>query len=139
MSSFSPFEATIGEIIGNGELQEKLESNFSNKGWSLILGAGGTGKTTRVLGACRNFLHNERYSEVKQQTVSTASVSDSVSATNAVLDPLVKSASSDMLDIIPKARTAKGIIIIIIISIILIIIITIRFGCYLFRYSWLYG
>ena len=131
MSSFSPFEASIGEIIGNGELQEKLESNFSNKGWSLILGAAGTGKTTRVLGACRNFLHNERYSEVKRQTVSSASVSDSVSATNAVLDPLVKSASSDMLDIIPKARTAIGFLIIIriIVHIMIIIIIVIIIRC----------
>ena len=109
MSSFSPFEATIGEIIGNGEFQDKLESIFSNVGWSLVLGAAGIGKTTRVLGACRTFLHNERFQAIKQQSGLSASVSDSVSATNAVLDPLVKSASSDMLDIIPKARVAKGI------------------------------
>lgn len=109
MSSFSPFEATIGEIIGNGEFQDRLESMFSNVGWSLVLGVSGIGKTSRVLGACRTFLHNERFQEVKQQASVGASVSDSVSATNAVLDPLVKSASSDMLDIIPKARIAKGI------------------------------
>jgi len=109
MSSFSPFEATIGEIIGCGEFQDKLESIFSNVGWTLVLGTAGIGKTTRVLGACRNFLHNERFQAIKQQASVGASVSDSVSATDAVLDPLVKSASGDMLDIIPKARIAKGV------------------------------
>jgi hypothetical protein len=109
MSSFSPFEATIGEIIGCGEFQDRLESMFSNIGWTLVLGSAGIGKTTRVLGACRNFLHNERFQAIKQQANVGASVSDSVSATDAVLDPLVKSASGDMLDIIPRARIAKGV------------------------------
>lgn len=53
---FNSFSYCGNEIIGNSNIQKKIEYALGNVGWNLILGEPGIGKTCRVLSACRSYI-----------------------------------------------------------------------------------